>query len=56
MEAKKSYLKRKNTDEKVHFEKKDEEIYTEEDSIKDNPCKVIREVTDSDCFILNWQL
>ncbi|MBP5444864.1 MAG: ATP-binding cassette domain-containing protein, partial [Acholeplasmatales bacterium] len=52
MESKKSSLKRRNTDEEVQFERKDEEIYTEEDTVKVNPCRVLKEVVDSHCFVL----
>ena len=52
MQSKKSSLKRRNTDEEVQFQRKDEEIYTEEDSIKVNPCRVIKEVTSEHCGAL----
>ena len=49
---KKSSLKRRNTDEEVQFEKKDDEIYIEEETVKVNPCRVIKEVIHEHCFIL----
>ena len=49
---KKSSLKRRNTDEEVQFEKKDEEIFTEEEAIKVNPCRVLKEVINSHCCVL----
>ena len=52
MEQKKSSLKRRNTDEEVQFQRKDEEIYTEEDTIEVNPCRVLKEVTRDHCVIL----
>ena len=52
MNSKKSSLKSKNTDEEVQFERKDEEIYTEEEAIKVNPCRVLKEVIHSHCFVL----
>ena len=54
MEAKKSSLKRKNTEEEVQFQRKDEEIYTEEEAVKVNPCRVIKEVIDSHCCVLTF--
>ena len=52
MQQKKSSLKRRNTDEEVQFQKKDEEIYTEEETIKVNPCRVLKEVTRDHCCVL----
>ena len=52
MQKKKSSLKRRNTDEEVQFQRKDEEIYTEEDTIKVNPCRVLKEVTRDHCCVL----
>ena len=42
-------LKRKNTDEEVQFTKKEEEIYIEEDTVKINPCRIIKELTKEHC-------
>ena len=42
-------LKRKNTDEEVQFVKKEEEIFVEEDTVKINPCRIIKEVTREHC-------
>ena len=49
---KKSSLKRRNTDEEVQFQKKDDEIYIEQDTVKSNPCRVLKEVVHNHCFIL----
>ena len=52
MQQKKSSLKRRNTDEEVQFQKKDDEIYIDEDKVKVNACRVIKEVTRDHCFVL----
>ena len=44
MKTKKSSFKRKNTDEEVQFEKKDDEIYIEQDKVKLRPCKIFEEL------------
>ena len=44
MKNKKSSLKRRNTDEEVHFEKKEEEIYIDQDKVKVQPCKIFKEL------------
>ena len=44
MKTKKSSFKRKNTDEEVQFEKKDDEIYIEQDKVKLRPCKIFDEL------------
>ena len=49
---KKSSLKRRNTDEEVQFQKKDDEIYIEEETVKLNPCRVLKEVVNEHCFVL----
>ena len=49
---KKSSLKRRNTDEEVQFQKKDDEIYIEEETVKVNPCRIIKEVVHEHCTIL----
>ena len=49
---KKSSLKRRNTDEEVQFEKKDDELYIEEDTVKVNICRVLKEVVREHCCIL----
>ena len=49
---KKSSLKRRNTDEEVQFQKKDDEIYIEQDTVKVNPCRIVREVMREHCGIL----
>ena len=46
MKEKKSSLKRKNTDEEVHFVKKDDEIYIDQDKVKVQPCKIFKELTE----------
>lgn len=52
MQTKKSSLKRRNTEEEVQFQRRDEEIYTEEDTIRVNPCRVLSEVTRDHCSVL----
>ena len=52
MQQKKSSLKRRNTDEEVQFQRKDDEIFTEEDAIKVNPCRILKEVTREHCCVL----
>jgi len=52
MQTKKSSLKRRNTEEEVQFQRKDEEIYTEEDTVRVNPCRVLNEVTQQHCGVL----
>ena len=49
---KKSSLKRRNTDEEVQFQKKDNEIYIEQDTVKVNPCRIVREVMREHCGVL----
>ena len=49
---KKSSLKRRNTDEEVQFQKKDSEIYIEQDTVKVNPCRIVREVMREHCGVL----
>ena len=49
---KKSSLKRRNTDEEVQFKKRDEELYIEQDTVKVNPCRVMKEVVENHCAIL----
>ena len=52
MREKKSTLKRRNTDEEVQFIKRDNEIYLEEETVKLNPCRILKEVVERHCFIL----
>ncbi len=52
LQTKKSSLKRRNTDEEVQFQRRDEEIYTEEEKIRVNPCRVLGEVTREHCSVL----
>ena len=52
MQAKKSSLKRRNTDEEVQFQRKEEEIFIEEEKIKVNPCRILKEVTNQHCCVL----
>ena len=49
---KKSSLKRRNTDEEVQFRKQDDELYIEEDTVKVNPCRIVKEVVHEHCCIL----
>ena len=46
MKNKKSSLKRRNTDEEVHFVKKDDEIFIDQDKVKVQPCKIFKELTE----------
>lgn len=52
MKSKKSSLKRRNTEEEVQFQRRDEEIYTEEEAVRVNPCRVLSEVTRDHCSVL----
>ena len=52
LQTKKSSLKRRNTEEEVQFQRRDEEIYTEEETVKVNPCRVLSEVTKEHCCVL----
>ena len=52
IKEKKSSLKRRNTDEEVQFKKRDEELYIEQDTVKVNPCRVMKEVVENHCAIL----
>lgn len=45
-------MKRRNTDEEVQFRKQDDELYIEEDTVKVNPCRIIKEVVREHCCIL----
>ena len=49
IQSKKSSLKRRNTDEEVQFQRKDEEIYTEEETVKIHPCRILKELTGEHC-------
>ena len=44
LKEKKSSLKRRNTDEEVQFQKKDDEIYIDQDKVKVRPCKIFSEL------------
>ena len=44
MQNKKSSLKRRNTDEEVQFDKKDDEIYINQEKVKVQPCKIFAEL------------
>ena len=52
IKEKKSSLKRRNTDEEVQFKKRDDELYIEQDTVKVNPCRVMKEVVENHCAIL----
>ena len=52
MKTKKSSLKRRNTDEEVQFQRRDEEIYIEEETVRVNPCRILNEVTRDHCGVL----
>jgi len=44
MQNKKSSLKRRNTEEEVQFDKKDDEIYINQEKVKVQPCKIFAEL------------
>ena len=44
LKEKKSSLKRRNTDEEVQFQKKDDEIFIDQDKVKVRPCKIFSEL------------
>ena len=46
LKTKKSSLKRRNTDEEVQFQRKDDEIFIEQDKVKIRPCKLFGELRD----------
>ena len=48
----KSSLNRRNTDEEVQFQKKNDEIYIEQDTVKLNNCCLIKGVVQYHCAIL----
>ena len=43
--------KRRNTDEEVHFAKKDEEIYINQDKVKIKPLKIFKELREEKCTL-----
>ena len=55
MKNKKSSLKRRNTDEEVQFEKKDDEIYIDQDKVKLRPCKIFEELREEKCTLF-WAI
>ena len=52
MIRRKSSIKRRNTEDEVQFERKDEEIYTEEEKITVNPCRILTQVVQKHCVVL----
>ena len=52
MREKKSTIKRRNTDEEVQFQRRDEELYVDEKDVKLQPCRIIKEVVNEYCFVL----
>ena len=53
MEIKKdSGLNRKNIDEEIKFQTKEEEIYIDSEKIKINPCRILKELTEEHTFVL----
>ena len=53
MEIKKdSGFNRKNTDEEIKFQTKEEEIYIDSEKIKINPCRILKELTKEHTFVL----
>ena len=55
MKSKKSSLKRRNTDEEVQFQKKDDEIFIEQDKVKLRPCKIFEELREEK-WTLFWAI
>ena len=55
MKSKKSSLKRRNTDEEVQFQKKDYEIFIEQDKVKLRPCKIFEELREEK-WTLFWAI
>jgi len=55
MKNKKSSLKRRNTDEEVQFQKKDDEIYIDQDKVKLRPCKIFEELREEKCTLF-WAI
>jgi len=51
MKDKNNLFKRKNTDEEVQFEKKEDEIYIEQDKVKIRPCKLFKELREEKCTL-----
>ena len=49
LSKKRSSLKKTNTDEEVHFEKKDDEIFIEQDTVKIRPSRLFGEIPDKKC-------
>ena len=44
-------LIRRNTDEEIIFDKKDDEIYIEQDKVKLQPCKIFHELSEEKCTL-----
>ena len=55
MKIRKNSFKRRNTDEEVQFQKKDDEIYIEQDKVKLRPCKIFEELTEEKCTLF-WAI
>ena len=55
MKVRKNSFKRRNTDEEVQFQKKDDEIYIEQDKVKLRPCKIFEELTEEKCTLF-WAI
>ena len=47
-----SGLNRKNIDEEIKFQTKEEEIYIDSEKIKINPCRILKELTEEYTFVL----
>ena len=55
MKNKKSSLKRRNTEEEVQFQKKDDEIYIDQEKVKLRPCKIFKELREEKCTLF-WAI
>ena len=55
LKNKKSSLKRRNTDEEVQFQKKDDEIYIDQEKVKLRPCKIFEELREEKCTLF-WAI
>ena len=51
MKENKNSLQRRNTDEEVHFDKKEEEIYINQDKVKVKPLKIFKELREEKCTL-----
>ena len=52
MERRKSSIQRKNTEDELHFEDKEDEIYIKEDTVKLQPCRIFAELKDYKIYMI----